>query len=38
MTGDVGAVANIPDGELWAEHNAAKRQMFDLVRERRWRS
>jgi glycogen phosphorylase len=28
------AVANIPDGELWAEHNAAKRRMLDLVRER----
>ena len=28
------AVSNIPDGELWAEHNAAKRQMLDLVRER----
>ncbi len=28
------AVAKIPDGELWAEHNAAKRQMLDLVRAR----
>ena len=27
-------MSNIPDGELWAEHNAAKRQMLDLVRER----
>jgi starch phosphorylase len=28
------AVSNIPDGELWAEHNTAKRQMLDLVRDR----
>ena len=27
-------MSNIPDGELWAEHNAAKRQMLDLVRDR----
>ena len=28
------AVAQIPDAELWAQHDAAKRQMLDLVRER----
>ena len=28
------ALEQIPDAELWAQHNAAKAQMLDLVRER----
>ncbi len=28
------AVSQIPDAELWAQHNAAKAQMLELVRER----